>query len=169
MSNKYSLLLYTVTLTASIISVEGLSAKSKQVLQAKILPVFLKCCDEFNFSMDEIAEIKRHKKNIESKNACFYACLLKRTELRTGVVSNVILLKRTRFIDENGLLSEEGAHSSAKKLLSDEEDLNKSQELMHECAAVNNEPVSDGKKGCDRAMLVMNCLLKKADKFGLTP
>ncbi|GBP31819.1 hypothetical protein EVAR_81585_1 [Eumeta japonica] len=67
-------------------------------------------------------------------------------------------------IDQDGLLSEESAHTHAKKLLSDEEDLRKAQEMMHECSSVNDEPVSDGKKGCDRAMLVMNCLLKKADK-----
>ncbi|XP_041981618.1 general odorant-binding protein 28a-like [Aricia agestis] len=34
------------------------------------------------------------------------------------------------------------------------------------CSAVNDEPVTDGEKGCDRAALMFKCMLEHAPKYG---
>ncbi|XP_026330999.1 general odorant-binding protein 28a-like [Hyposmocoma kahamanoa] len=96
-------------------------------------------------------------KNLQSKQVptgenvpCFLACVMK----NVGVM------------DDQGMLQKETALELAKKVFDDPEELKNIEDYLHSCAPINKESVSDGAKGCERAVLGLKCMMANAAKFG---
>ncbi|RVE41051.1 hypothetical protein evm_014298, partial [Chilo suppressalis] len=69
-------------------------------------------------------------------------------------------------LDDAGMMQKETALELAKTVFHDEEEIKIIGDYLHSCASVNTEAVSDGAKGCERAMLALKCMYTNAPKFG---
>ncbi|CAG9135888.1 unnamed protein product [Plutella xylostella] len=77
------------------------------------------------------------------------------------------VFKKKDLINDKGMLDIDAAHSMAdKEHLDDPTMIENSKKLFELCKSVNDETVSDGEKGCDRAALLSKCLIANYSKFG---
>nr|AFD34177.1 odorant binding protein 1 [Argyresthia conjugella] len=130
----------------------AISEEVRSKIREGMLPIITGCASEQQIPMDKIKEFKEKEvtPTVDDANACFFACIFKKTEM----------------IDEKGMFSEEKAIEKSSKFLDGTEELDKVKEAAKNCNSVNEETVSDGEKGCDRAKLLFNCIKEQADKFG---
>ncbi|XP_047028267.1 general odorant-binding protein 69a-like isoform X2 [Helicoverpa zea] len=128
----------------------AISDDLKSQIQTKFLTVGAECLKDHPISIDDVASFKS-KVFPEGENAgCFTACIFNKLGL----------------IDDEGKLSHLTALENAKKVFEDEEEIKNIEAFLTTCAAVNDEEVSDGEKGCDRAKLAYNCFIKNIKQLG---
>ncbi|CAH2041495.1 unnamed protein product, partial [Iphiclides podalirius] len=70
-------------------------------------------------------------------------------------------------MNEKGMLEKETVLERAKKIFDDEEELKLLGDYLHSCSHINEEAVSDGEEGCERASLAYKCLTENALQAGL--
>ncbi|KAH9632780.1 hypothetical protein HF086_015979 [Spodoptera exigua] len=63
-------------------------------------------------------------------------------------------------LDSKGLYDAETGLGKLKKFVKDEDEFAKFEDIAKKCLKVNDESVSDGEAGCDRAKLVLGCFLE---------
>nr|QIJ45747.1 odorant binding protein [Glyphodes pyloalis] len=122
-------------------------ADSEEDLKQVFVDVLVKCAEEFPPTASEI-EMLKDKKLGESENVkCMFACTY----------------KKTGMMNEKGELSMEGIADLGKKYYAD--DPEKTKQILkyaEACKSVNDQAVSDGEKGCERAALLFKCTIEKA-------
>ncbi|XP_075977189.1 general odorant-binding protein 19d-like [Anticarsia gemmatalis] len=110
-----------------------------------------KTCIKDNVISEQDINDLRAKKVPSGPNApCFLSCMMK----QIGVM------------DDSGILQKETALEMAKSVFQDPEEIKIIEDYLHSCAHVNTASVSDGEKGCDRAMLAFKCMVENASQFG---
>ncbi|CAG9788065.1 unnamed protein product [Diatraea saccharalis] len=67
-------------------------------------------------------------------------------------------------LDDTGMLQKESVLDLARKVFDDEEEIKIIGDYLHSCGHINSEAVSDGAKGCERAMLALKCMHDNASK-----
>nr|ARO70171.1 Odorant Binding Protein 12 [Dendrolimus punctatus] len=107
------------------------------------------CLKDNPVAEDDIAAMKAHKIPTGPNAPCFIACMMRKATL----------------LGDDGKLQKEPALEIAKTIL-DETQLKNIDKLFNSCAEVNTAEVSDGTKGCQRAMLALKCLKENAPKYG---
>ncbi|KAH9632781.1 hypothetical protein HF086_015980 [Spodoptera exigua] len=130
-------------------SVFSLSAEALLIddLKQKYVDSILQCSQQYPLDRAD-AELLQNKVMPDKESTkCLFACVYK----VTGVMS------------DQGELSVEGVNALSQKYLADDpEKLKKSEEFTEACRTVNDAPVSDGARGCDRAALIFKCTIEKS-------
>nr|ALS03862.1 odorant-binding protein 14 [Ectropis obliqua] len=128
----------------------AMTAEQKQKIHEHFETIGMKCMKDHHITEADITDLRAKKVPSGPEAPCFLACVMK----DIGVM------------DGNGLIQKETALELAKKVFEDAEELKMIEDYLHSCAHVNTEPVSDGDKGCDRAIIAMKCMIENASQFG---
>ncbi|CAK1543054.1 unnamed protein product [Leptosia nina] len=129
----------------------GMTAEQKAMIHAHFEKIGADCIKEYKISVDDIKSLRTKKMPTGENAPCFLACILK----NIGVM------------DDKGMLQKETVMELAKKVFNDDEELKLMEDYLHSCSHINNESVSDGEKGCERATLAYKCMTENASQFGL--
>ncbi|KAJ8720164.1 hypothetical protein PYW07_012207 [Mythimna separata] len=100
---------------------------------------------------DDITNLRARKIPTGPNAPCFLACMM----------------KQIGIMDDNGMLQKETLLELAKSIFKEPEEMKLIEDYLHSCAPVNNESVSDGAAGCERAMLAYKCMYENASQFGI--
>ncbi|XP_038212800.1 uncharacterized protein LOC119833002 [Zerene cesonia] len=128
-----------------------MTADQKAMIHSHFEKVGTECMKDNMISTDDISSLRAKKLPSGENVPCFLACVL----------------KKTGTMDDKGMLQKETALELAKKVFNDDEELQLIADYLHSCSHINSEAVSDGEKGCERAMLSYKCMTENASKFGL--
>ncbi|XP_026731027.1 uncharacterized protein LOC113496110 [Trichoplusia ni] len=130
---------------------DALSIEEKSGLKAALHPFLVECEEKFGMSEEQFEEEKN--KGVDANiDPCFMSCFLKNAE----------------FFDSKGMLDVEKTTEFMKANIQSEDALQIFDQITEECSKVNDEEVSDGDEGCDRAQLLFKCIVevkKKASVF----
>ncbi|CAH0726969.1 unnamed protein product, partial [Brenthis ino] len=137
-------------LAVSLGSINALSDEERNKIYAGMLPHILECSKEFGVTEDQLKEAKESGK-IGSVNPCLMGCVF----------------KKINVINDKGLFNTDKAQELSQKFLGDGGDQQKATDVIKKCSSVNEENVSDGEKGCDRAKLLFDCLLPFKSEFAM--
>ncbi|CAG4961914.1 unnamed protein product [Colias eurytheme] len=129
----------------------AMTEDQKAMIHAHFEKVGAECIKDNMISTDDISNLRAKKLPTGENAPCFLACVL----------------KKTGTMDDKGMLQKETALEMAKTVFNDEEELKLIADYLHSCSHINSESVSDGEKGCERAMLSYKCMVENASKFGL--
>nr|QIJ45744.1 odorant binding protein [Glyphodes pyloalis] len=117
-------------------------------IEADMIAHVKKCGDKFGLSDDDLKDMKE-KADIDGVDPCLIGCVFKSLKL----------------INDDGVYVPEVIAEESEKYLSNAEDKAKFKEIASACATVNDEEVSDGKEGCERAKLLLACFAKHKDEL----
>ncbi|XP_050344622.1 uncharacterized protein LOC126769748 [Nymphalis io] len=123
-------------------NVRALSDDEKTNIHAGLLPFIAECSKEYGVTEDQIKEAKESGQ-IGAINPCLMGCIF----------------KKVNVISEKGLFDPEKAEEITKKFLTNEDDQKKALDIIKTCTSVNEQEVSDGEAGCDRAKLLYECFI----------
>ncbi|CAH2090298.1 unnamed protein product [Euphydryas editha] len=137
-----SLVIFVVGLAINIGNIRALSDDDKKNIHAGILPFIAECSKEYGVTEEQIKEAKEAGQ-IGSINPCLMGCIFKKVEV----------------IDDKGLFNPDKAEEITKKFLPNEEEQKKALDIIKTCTSVNDQDVSDGAEGCDRAKLLFECFI----------
>ncbi|XP_059061736.1 uncharacterized protein LOC131854623 [Achroia grisella] len=98
----------------------------------------MQCNQEFQVPVAKLAQMKTD--DLGDIDPCLFACVF----------------RRTGMLDDTGMYKAE-INDDLKKALKSEENLNKLTAITKECTSVNEHSVTDGNKGCERAVMVLYC------------
>ncbi|CAH2090297.1 unnamed protein product [Euphydryas editha] len=143
-----TLMFLVVGLAINLGNVQALSNDDKENIHAGILPFIVECSKEYGVTEEQIKEAKESGQ-ADSFDPCLIGCIFK----KIGV------------IDDKGLFNPDKSEELTKKVLPNEDDQKKALEFIDSCKSVNDEDVSDGEKGCDRAKLLYECFAPIRDEF----
>ncbi|XP_075977198.1 uncharacterized protein LOC142977281 [Anticarsia gemmatalis] len=141
MSKVTCLLLCVVA--ASLTKVSAVTDEEKAAFREAMAPVIAECSSEHGVSEGDIIAAKEAN-NAEGIKSCFLGCVMKKTEI----------------LDSKGFYDAEKGLGKLRKFVKSDEDFAKFEEIGRKCSKVNDEPVSDGEAGCDRAKLVLACAME---------
>ncbi|XP_041981305.1 uncharacterized protein LOC121734760 [Aricia agestis] len=131
------LVLCSAVLAISFQSAVAISDEERAKIIADMLPHVTECSKEFSVTPEQI-------KN-EGKTGSLDGCIIK------------CIMKRVGIIDDQGLFDVAKALELTKQHISDPEELKTLEEGINKCASVNDQAVSDGTEGCERAKLLVEC------------
>ncbi|CAB3244385.1 unnamed protein product [Arctia plantaginis] len=137
--SKFTLLF--VCAVAALSNVYALSDDAKAAFHEAIKPLIEECSQAHGISMDEINAAKEAGTSSGLK-PCFLGCVLKKGEI----------------LNNQGEYDVDAALKTVKKYISDEGEFNKFSEVSKKCASINDEAVTDGAEGCERAKLLLSCI-----------
>ncbi|PZC74750.1 hypothetical protein B5X24_HaOG200808 [Helicoverpa armigera] len=125
-------------------------ASSLEDLKMKYVEMIIECSSNYPITAGDMVQLKRKIMPDNESIQCLFACVY----------------KKAGMMDEQGFLSVEGVNEMTRKYLSDDpEKLRKSEEFTDACKSVNDIPVNDGDKGCERAALIFKCTVEKSPDF----
>nr|AOG12854.1 odorant binding protein [Eogystia hippophaecolus] len=149
MAVKIFIAMFVAIFAATMQSTEAITEEKKTELKAKLVPILTECGKEHSITLDYLKEFRQQQKRPDESNACFFACVFQKTGL----------------LDDKGLFVEAKA-AERGQYYAEEGELEKANEAVKACVSVNEQSVSDGPKGCDRAKLIYNCFLDQKQHFG---
>uniref|UniRef100_A0A0K8TU95 Odorant Binding Protein n=1 Tax=Epiphyas postvittana TaxID=65032 RepID=A0A0K8TU95_EPIPO len=145
--------LYTVLVlavfAASLDNCSALTDEKKAEIKEKLKVHINECGADYGITPDVLKEFKEQKKQPDDTNKCFFACMFKKIGL----------------MDSQGLFSEEVAIQKLSQY-AEESKLEKAKAAAKACTSVNQEAVSDGEAGCDRAKLLFTCIMEQKELYG---
>ncbi|CAB3244398.1 unnamed protein product [Arctia plantaginis] len=124
-------------------------ATPEQDAEVKFFEILTNCMKEYALTEDDINKLKDLALPTGANSPCYMACVMK----QFGVM------------DDSGMVRANIDAEKAKPLVKDPEGLNKLDGYLETCSYVNNESVSDGEKGCDRAVLFYKCMMENDIKI----
>ncbi|GBP31818.1 General odorant-binding protein 19d [Eumeta japonica] len=133
-------------------SVLSLTDEQKAAIHEHFEVIGMKCIKDNTISEEDINNLRARKMPSGENAPCFMACVLR----EAGVM------------DDKGKLQKESAMEAAKKVFKEEEELKNIEDYLHSCSHVNDAAVSDGEKGCERAMLALTCMIENSSKITIT-
>ncbi|XP_022112420.2 general odorant-binding protein 28a-like [Pieris rapae] len=138
-------------LNINFYGIHAMTADQKAMIHAHFEKIGAECIKEHQISVEDIKNLRAKKLPTGENAPCFLSCVLK----KIGVM------------DDKGMLQKESAMELAKKVFNDDEELKMVEDYLHSCSHINGESVSDGEKGCERAILAYKCMSDNASQFGL--
>ncbi|CAB3244401.1 unnamed protein product [Arctia plantaginis] len=129
----------------------AMTPEQKAQIHAHFESIGQTCIKDNVISEDDIASLRTRKVPTGANAPCFLACMMK----QIGVMDN------------SGVLQKETALEMAKSVFDEPEEIKNIEDYLHSCSYVNQEAVSDGEKGCERAMSAYKCMITNAPQFGL--
>nr|ARO70170.1 Odorant Binding Protein 11 [Dendrolimus punctatus] len=121
-------------------------------LQKAYLNFILECIVENPVTSDDLEELKNQNMPDKENVKCLFACAY----------------KKAGMMNDKGELFVEGVQEISNKYFADNpEKMKNSEQFTQACKSVNDAPVSDGSKGCDRAALIFKCSVETAPDFEL--
>nr|QHI42042.1 odorant-binding protein 13 [Glyphodes caesalis] len=131
--------------------VNAMTEDQKTKIKQHFESIGMECISDNPLTEADIANLRSKKEPAGPNGPCFLACVMK----HIGV------------LDDAGMLQKESMLELARTIFQDEEELQLIADYLHSCAPVNSAAVSDGAKGCERAMLAFKCMNENASKFGI--
>nr|UDM59893.1 putative odorant binding protein 6 [Corcyra cephalonica] len=128
-----------------------IQARTPEEIKGWFMQQGLACNNEYPITPEQMKMLQRHKIPDSENVKCLLACVFKKAQWLTDTGSFDI--EKAKAIS-----NEEFANSPEKK--------ENAAKLFEECKSVNDKPVADGTKGCDRSYLATHCLVDNAPKFG---
>ncbi|XP_049700401.2 uncharacterized protein LOC110378743 [Helicoverpa armigera] len=126
----------------------ALSPEEELSIKEALHPFVVECAEEYGMTEEMFEEAKK-KGSAEDIDPCFMSCFL----------------KKTGFFDDAGKFDAEKSMSFAKEHITSESAIKFLEAGAGECVKINDEDVSDGDKGCDRAKLLFDCLTELKKKM----
>ncbi|XP_047997846.1 general odorant-binding protein 19d-like [Leguminivora glycinivorella] len=139
--------LYVLVLTSYSMA---MTEEQKNIIKQHFHEMGAKCIGEHQISEEDITTLKNKGVPTGPNAPCFLACVL----------------KSSGIMDNSGMLQKETMLEMAKSVFNDPEELAQIEKYLHSCSHINGEAVSDGDKGCERAVLAHKCMLTNAAQFG---
>ncbi|CAH2041497.1 unnamed protein product, partial [Iphiclides podalirius] len=125
---------------------------SLENLQKTYTGYVMECARYHPITAEDIAQLQKRVLPDKDSIKCLFACAY----------------KKAGMMDDEGKMSVEGSQEIIQKYLADDPNtLKKANDFTNACKSVNDETVSDGTRGCDRAALMFHCSIEKANE-GLT-
>ncbi|CAG4961910.1 unnamed protein product [Colias eurytheme] len=126
-------------------------AMTDEEAKADFAKAIMACAKDASVDMSDIMSLASLIVPTDHKVKCVLACAY----------------RKKGSLNAQGMYDIDGAYALAETMMKgDEVRIKKGKELADVCAAVNDEKVSDGEKGCDRAALMFKCGVKNAAKYG---
>ncbi|CAB3255585.1 unnamed protein product [Arctia plantaginis] len=126
-------------------------ALTEEDVKTELTKLVMKCNSNLEVDMAELKQLQEFVVPTKTATKCLLACAYKEAQIMT----------------KDGLYNLEHAYKVAEKLKNgDEQRLTNGKKMADICVKVNDEQVSDGEKGCDRAALIFKCTVDNARKFG---
>nr|AXF48720.1 odorant-binding protein OBP1 [Lobesia botrana] len=144
----YSTLVVAIV-AVSVNNCSALSDEQKELLKEKLKANVAECGPQYGVSFEDLLKWKEQKKIPDDTNKCFHACMFKKSGL----------------LDDKGLFSESVGVEKVKLYVSADK-LADATAAVKICAAVNEQAVSDGDAGCDRAVLLAKCIHEQKELLG---
>nr|APG32540.1 odorant binding preotein [Conogethes punctiferalis] len=145
---KLNIFVSVAVLAAVLGNARALTKEELGVIESDMIAHVKKCGEQFGVSDEEIKAAKE-KKDIDGIDPCLIGCVFKSTKL----------------INDEGVFDPKVALEHSEKYLSSDDDKAKFKDIADDCAKVNDESVSDGKEGCERAKLLLSCFAKHKDEL----
>ncbi|XP_063538859.1 general odorant-binding protein 28a-like [Cydia strobilella] len=139
--------LYVLVLTSYSMA---MTEDQRNIIRQHFREMGMKCMNDNPITAEDITALKSRQVPTGPNSPCFLSCVL----------------KLTGMMDSNGMLQKETMLELAKKVFNDPEELKLIEDYLHSCSHINGEVVSDGDKGCERAMLAHKCMVANAAQFG---
>ncbi|XP_030023147.2 general odorant-binding protein 99a, partial [Manduca sexta] len=128
------------------VALQGITEKQRLHIREELIEIGTECILKNPITIEDVRSF-RNKQFPNGANAgCFIACVFN----KAGI-----------FNDE-GLVSKKTATEKATKVFDDETELKNYEQFIAVCDKVNEESVSDGQKGCERAKLAFQCLIQNS-------
>uniref|UniRef100_A0AAU6NDD7 OBP19 n=1 Tax=Mythimna loreyi TaxID=667449 RepID=A0AAU6NDD7_9NEOP len=127
----------------------ALSPEEESSLKNALHPFVIECAEEYGIPEEKFEEAKA-KGSADDIDPCFMSCFLKKAE----------------FFDGDGKFDVEKTNEFVKSHLTSEPVIKFFEAVGGECVKVNDEEVTDGDKGCDRAKLLFDCITELKSKIG---
>ncbi|KAF9424252.1 hypothetical protein HW555_000645 [Spodoptera exigua] len=131
-----------------LVSVNAMSGDEEAGVRDALRPYVQECADEYGITEEQFEEAKK-KASADDIDPCFMSCFLKKAE----------------FFDAQGKFDVDSTMAFAKEHLSSEPAMKFVEAVGDECVKINDEDVSDGDKGCDRAKLLFDCIAETKKKM----
>ncbi|XP_050550079.1 uncharacterized protein LOC118267988 isoform X2 [Spodoptera frugiperda] len=125
-----------------LVSVYAQSGDEEAGIKEALRPFVQECADEFGITEEQFEEAKKNG-NAGDIDPCFMSCFL----------------KKAKFLDSQGKFDVD----SSIAFVNDNMDGGPAKQFLsavgEECEKINDEDVSDGDKGCDRAKMLFDCIV----------
>uniref|UniRef100_A0A2H1X070 SFRICE009059.2 n=1 Tax=Spodoptera frugiperda TaxID=7108 RepID=A0A2H1X070_SPOFR len=119
-------------------------------LKQKYVDNILECSKQYPVDRADAEQLQNRIMPDKESVRCLFACVY----------------KLAGMMNDQGELSVEGVNAISRKYLAeDPEKLKKSEQFTEACRSVNDAPVNDGTRGCDRAALIFQCTIDKSPDF----
>ncbi|XP_022826721.1 general odorant-binding protein 28a-like [Spodoptera litura] len=143
MSKFTCIILCVVAASLTKVSHAAVTEEEKEAFREAMAPIIAECSEEHGVSE---ADIKAAKESASADNIkpCFLGCVMKKIEV----------------LDAKGLYDAETGLGKLRKFVKDDDEFAKFEDIAKKCLKVNDESVSDGEAGCDRAKLVLGCFIE---------
>ncbi|XP_028178775.1 uncharacterized protein LOC114366189 [Ostrinia furnacalis] len=126
-------------------------ALTEEEIKANFIKLVVQCMKDNPVEMIELVNLKQLIVPNKPEVKCLLACAYKLDGLMT----------------DKGLYNIEHAYKVAELTKNgDDKRLENAKKMADVCVKVNDEEVSDGEKGCERARLIFKCAVENAPKFG---
>lgn len=142
MSKFTCIVLCVVAASLTKVSQAAVSEEEKEAFREAMAPIIAECSEEHGVSEADIKAAKEAA-SADGIKPCFLGCVMKKIEV----------------LDSKGLYDAETGLGKLKKFVKDEADFAKFEDIAKKCLKVNEESVSDGEEGCERAKLILGCFI----------
>ncbi|KAJ8720166.1 hypothetical protein PYW07_012209 [Mythimna separata] len=132
--------LFFCAVAVSLSGVVRAGEEDAEAFREAIKPFITECAKEHGISWEDIAKAKETH-TVSSLKPCFVGCIFKKFEI----------------INDKGEYDLEANLNKIKMFVKNEDLLTQLRDIMKKCVSVNDESVSDGNAGCERAMLLAKC------------
>ncbi|XP_049874870.1 general odorant-binding protein 19d-like isoform X2 [Pectinophora gossypiella] len=128
------------------------AAKSEAEIRKWFIGLAIECNNENPITPEDMTLLHEHKIPDNENAKCLLACVY----------------RKANWINDKGMFDIEAANAMVEKEHTDEPaKIDNSKKLFQLCKKVDDEPVTDGEKGCQRAALLTTCMTENAPKFGI--
>ncbi|CAG9788066.1 unnamed protein product [Diatraea saccharalis] len=107
----------------------------------------MECTQKYGLTPADVLQLREKKMPDNDNVKCMFACAY----------------KASGMMDDKGMLSVDGVKKISEKYLSEyPEKMDNAFKFVDACQSVNDQAVSDGDRGCERAALIFKCSLEQA-------
>ncbi|KAG6440967.1 odorant binding protein 9 [Manduca sexta] len=134
--------MYVLKFFACIVLIGCIKAKTLDDLKNNYLEMIVKCTSKYPITDEDLELLKTGDMGDKESTKCLFACVY----------------KKTGMMDDKGMLDVDQTNKIVQTYFSDNsEELKKGLAYTEACKSVNDAPVTDGDRGCDRAALLFKC------------
>ncbi|XP_041981304.1 uncharacterized protein LOC121734759 [Aricia agestis] len=127
----------------------AITAEQRSMIKEHFQLLEATCFKEFPISDDDATTLRAKKLASGPNVPCFLGCIF----------------KQIGMINDDGNLEKETVMSRAKQVFNTDEELQLLSDYLHSCIGINDNPVTDGNKGCERSAMAFECLIKNAASY----
>ncbi|XP_061718358.1 uncharacterized protein LOC133525941 isoform X2 [Cydia pomonella] len=141
----------TMLFLLALCSSHAYAAMTDDEVKIQFTKFIMKCHKDHPVEMSELLALQSMKPPTNKETKCLLACAY----------------RAEGSMNDKGMYDLEHGYEIAEMTQKgDEKRIANAKKLADTCSKVNDESVSDGEKGCERAALMFKCVVENAPKFG---